>query len=114
MLFPTQRGMTVDVWDSIPDTTNAQESMHFRLYAAQGKKHNLLDGLEKLYAVAFMMEHQYDGVLSKLHNMPMITRLTIREEGAWIQYGKPEPWKAVKARIGWTKPTHAPGKEKKT
>jgi len=73
ILFESQRVMDVVIWDSIPDTTNAEEAMHWRLYAAAGKNHDFFEGLECLRAVSQHFEQLYQARLSKLH----FTRLII-------------------------------------
>jgi len=48
MLFTPFHAMSEDAWNSILDTTNAEEAMHWKLYATVGKNHVLLEGLEGL------------------------------------------------------------------
>ena len=52
MLFESRKTMDAQIWESIPDTNNAEEAMHWKLYSAAGKKHLFLNGLNALYAVA--------------------------------------------------------------
>jgi hypothetical protein len=52
ILFESQRVMDIAIWDSIPDSTNAEEAMHWKLYSAAGRNHNFFEGLRSLYAVA--------------------------------------------------------------
>ena len=59
MLFKAHRKMEIDIWDSIPVTTNAEEAMHWKLYAATGRNHSFLEGLQALYAVAAYYECTY-------------------------------------------------------
>ena len=33
MLFESEREMDVEIWESIPKTTNAEEVMHWKLYS---------------------------------------------------------------------------------
>lgn len=57
MLFPSHRIMNLALWNSIPDTTNAEEAMHWKLYAALGKLWALLNGLKALYKFAEHYRH---------------------------------------------------------
>jgi hypothetical protein len=52
MLFTPFCAMSKDAWNSILDTTNAEEAMHWKLYAAVGKNHALLEGLKGLWRFA--------------------------------------------------------------
>ena len=54
MLFESERRMEADIWDSIPDTTNAEEAMHWTLYCGFGRKHEFFAGLN---ALARFTEH---------------------------------------------------------
>jgi hypothetical protein len=58
--------MDISIWDSIPDTTNAEEAMHWKLYAAAGKNHTFFEGLRSLRAVSQHYEELYQARLSKL------------------------------------------------
>lgn len=64
MLFESARKMDIDIWESIPDDNNAEEAMHWRLYRACGRNHELIEGLYALYKVAIYFEKQYDNELS--------------------------------------------------
>ncbi|KAF8169466.1 hypothetical protein K438DRAFT_1615125, partial [Mycena galopus ATCC 62051] len=59
MLFPALRKMTPELWDSIPDTSNAEEAMHWKLYAAVGNSHGVLAGLRALAKFAEYYESQF-------------------------------------------------------
>jgi hypothetical protein len=52
MIFESQKLMDASIWDAIPDTTNAEEAMHWKLYAAARRKHSFFEGLKALYAIA--------------------------------------------------------------
>ena len=65
ILFESQRIMDIAIWDSIPDTTNAEEAMHWKLYAAAGKNHTFFEGLRSLQAVSHHYEQLYEARLSK-------------------------------------------------
>ncbi|KAJ3903467.1 hypothetical protein F5879DRAFT_147757, partial [Lentinula edodes] len=93
MLFETHTQMEPDIWTSIPNTTNAQEAQHWKLYSAVGRDHGLLEGLEALHAVA----------------ETTVKLFTANLEGGLIRYGKAEPWKAMINLIGRSKPSRAPG-----
>jgi hypothetical protein len=47
-IFSALRDMPEDRWIRLPDTTNAEEAQHFKLYSALGKNHSLISGLEAL------------------------------------------------------------------
>jgi hypothetical protein len=112
MLFESQRVMDIAIWDTIPESTNAEEAMHWKLYCAAGKNHNFFEGLRSLHAVAMHYEKLYQARLSEwfrnssesimVYNNPFVS------EGVPIRYGQPERWKKVCDRIGRTKPTRAP------
>ncbi|KAJ7658638.1 hypothetical protein DFH06DRAFT_1407053, partial [Mycena polygramma] len=77
MLFKPFREMPVHEWDSIPNTTNPQESQHFKIYSAIGKKHALIPGLKGLRQLA----HHYHMLANAVSG------------GIRIRYGKAEAWK---------------------
>ena len=52
MLFTSQRRMEPAIWDSIPDTTNAEEAMHWKLYASIGRDHSLMEGIRSILRFA--------------------------------------------------------------
>lgn len=56
MLFESERKMDIEIWDSIPDTNNAEEAMNWKLYSACGRDHAFLEGMRNLYAVAHYYE----------------------------------------------------------
>lgn len=56
MIFPAFRTMESNHWESIPDTTNAEESLHSALYNAVGKDHDMLSGLDQLFQFANAMQ----------------------------------------------------------
>jgi hypothetical protein len=51
--------MDIAIWDAIPTTTNAEEAMHWKLYAARGRNHLFMEGLRALYSVAAYYERTY-------------------------------------------------------
>lgn len=51
---------------SLPETTNAEEAMHWKIYAGLGKKLPLMDGLVGLYAFVRHYEWMTAGVNSGL------------------------------------------------
>lgn len=65
ILFKTERQMDPEIWDSIPDTTNAEEAMHWKLYSAAGKDQWFMDGMHVLYAVESHFHRQYTATISK-------------------------------------------------
>ena len=65
MLFGLERDMDLEIWDSLPNTTNAEEAMHWKLYSACGRDHSSLEGMNALYAVATHYQQLVDGVSSE-------------------------------------------------
>lgn len=45
MLFPPFQKMKTGLFQAMPDSTNAEEAMHAKLYATVGKRYNLMEGL---------------------------------------------------------------------
>lgn len=66
MLFESQKLMDPMIWDSIPDTTNAEEAMNWKLYSAAGRDHDFFNGLHGLYAVAVYYANLYNAYDRKL------------------------------------------------
>jgi hypothetical protein len=64
MLFASQRKMDPHIWDRMPDTTNAEEAMHWKLYSAVGRNLSLMEGLRGLHAVAEYYLRIYTASLS--------------------------------------------------
>ena len=64
MLFESKRKMDTDIWESIPESTNAEEAMHWKLYAAAGRNHAFFEGLVSLHAVAVYFERLYKAEMS--------------------------------------------------
>ncbi|KXN93409.1 hypothetical protein AN958_00328 [Leucoagaricus sp. SymC.cos] len=52
MLLEARRTMEDKRWKGLPDTTNAQESMHWYIYQAVGKNHGFIGGLMSLVILA--------------------------------------------------------------
>lgn len=67
LLFESERKMDIDLWNSIPDTNNAEESMHWKLYSACGRDHLFLEGIHSLYSVAAYYEKLYNAATSKFY-----------------------------------------------
>lgn len=59
MIFQSQIVMDAFIWASIPDTTNAEEAMHWRLYCGAGRDHELIQGLYALYSMARYFERLF-------------------------------------------------------
>lgn len=59
MLFESQHRMEAVIWESLPDSTNAEEAMHFSMYSQQGKDHDFLPGWIALRKIArrSIMQH---------------------------------------------------------
>jgi hypothetical protein len=65
MLFKSHREMGNSLWNSLPDTTNPEEALHFSMYSAMGKHQNFLVGLEKIYKWVEDLSKKYNAVLGK-------------------------------------------------
>jgi hypothetical protein len=76
-LFKSHREMDEDIWNSMPDTNNAEEAMHGKIYRAVGKDLDILKGISQLCAFAQTVEKTYASAIS----------------GRRTRHGKPEPWK---------------------
>lgn len=61
MLFTSERTMEPVLWDSLPDSTNAEEAMHHKIYSAVGRDHNLISGINGLEAFARHYEQLITG-----------------------------------------------------
>lgn len=66
MLFESHRMMDINLWNSLPATTNAEEAMHFRIKMAIGYDMSFLDGLDGLYRFTSMLELKMKGSLGML------------------------------------------------
>ena len=66
LLFVSQRRMEPELWESIPDTTNVEEVMHWKLYVAAGCNHDFLEGMYALYSVASYYQRIYSASLCML------------------------------------------------
>ncbi|KAJ6484866.1 hypothetical protein C8R45DRAFT_1147891, partial [Mycena sanguinolenta] len=96
MLFPAFRIMNPELWKSIPDTTNPEEAMHWKIYcsistyAAIGTAMSLLDGLRALHKFAEHYQHLFDA----------------SSHGVKIFYGQDrQHWKSTAEKLGYTKPS---------
>ncbi len=65
MLFGSERVMKQSLWESLADTTNAEEAMHWSFYCAAGKHHTFLDGFLALKKIADTFEKKYNAASSK-------------------------------------------------
>ncbi|KAF5310768.1 hypothetical protein D9619_008108 [Psilocybe cf. subviscida] len=88
MLFESERRMDLDIWDSIPSTTNAEEAMHWTLYCGFGRKHEFFTGLRALARFIQHIEKEYRMV----------------KTGGKTRYGKPEHHKKIYKYKGTTHP----------
>ncbi|KAJ6523273.1 hypothetical protein DFH09DRAFT_1420994, partial [Mycena vulgaris] len=99
MIFPSFRVMEASLWESIPDTTNAEEAMHWKLYAAVGKSLGLMEGLNALVKFAAYYSAQFDA-----------KKRWLNPYGIKIHYGvNREHWKATAELHGRTKYSRQPG-----
>ncbi|OAV97894.1 hypothetical protein PTTG_25866 [Puccinia triticina 1-1 BBBD Race 1] len=92
-LFPSRWVMledSPDGDDGLPNTTNAQESMHRVYYMFSAGKKHLFHGMMELYGFVMALERDY---LAVMRGMP-------------IEYGtRPQKQIDVSQSIGWIKPT---------
>ena len=65
MIFRSHREMQESSWDALPDTTNAEESMHWCLYSAVGNNLETMTGLASLVTFAASFQQMYDDARSK-------------------------------------------------
>lgn len=107
MLFSSQRLMEEHVVESMPNTTNAEEAMHWRFYSAAGRDHSFMHGMKSLYKIAVDFERQFEAVNSMYLNVFIHLRTNNFPEGIPIRYRRPEAWKVTAAEIGRTKQTRA-------
>ena len=84
MLFKPFRTMKEDLWKQLPDTTNAEEAMHFRLYSGLGRNLGLMEGLEGLFSFVNLLEMQ--GIA--------------KQSGIPVAYGTMKPWTKNAHRLG--------------
>ncbi|KAJ7658185.1 hypothetical protein DFH06DRAFT_1407814 [Mycena polygramma] len=105
MLFPAFRVMNPELWDSIPETTNAEEAMHWKLYAAIGRFLSLLDGMKRLYKFAEHYQRLFDAAGRELYTNPFELQLKDRNlDGVKIFYGRDrQSWKRAAEKFGTTK-----------
>ncbi|KAH6889065.1 hypothetical protein BKA70DRAFT_1541345 [Coprinopsis sp. MPI-PUGE-AT-0042] len=75
-IFASQRIMQPILWDALPDSTNAEEAIHWTLYSGAGRDHSFIDGLKALHAMAVYFERIFNHA----------------ERGGLIRYGQ-KPWK---------------------
>ena len=66
MLFESERQMDIEIWESIPKTTNAEEAMHWKLYSGCGRDHGFMEGMLSLYKVAEYYQRLLEGSLREL------------------------------------------------
>ncbi|KAJ7366156.1 hypothetical protein DFH08DRAFT_678760 [Mycena albidolilacea] len=114
MLFPAARKMSPELWDSIPDTSNAEEAMHWKIYAAVGNSFSLLDGLRALVQFAEYYESQSNAKKRK-HSFAILGLLLKVSDGVKIHYGEDRQyWKRTAEVHGRTKLSRLPGSGKRT
>ncbi|OAV99987.1 hypothetical protein PTTG_25128 [Puccinia triticina 1-1 BBBD Race 1] len=92
MLFPSKQAMitnSANSQDGLPDTTNAQESMHRLYYMISEGKKCLIIGMAQLYAFVKTLEDDWHAVM----------------RGVSIEYGaKNKTQQDLALSIGWQKP----------
>ena len=64
MIFRSMRKMDEALWDAIPNSTNAEESMHWVLYRSVGKRCPPLEGIAGLVTFASSFEQMYEDEIS--------------------------------------------------
>ncbi|KAF7315333.1 hypothetical protein MIND_00047900 [Mycena indigotica] len=87
MLFECARSMHPELWKSLPETTNAEEAMHHRIYRMVGRHLSLNKGIPGLIAIVKTFERQYKAGLA----------------GYRLRYGKERIWVSKKLRFGRSK-----------
>lgn len=68
VLFESHRIMPEALWRALPDTTNAEESMHNKIYQGIGNKHTLMDGLTRLRLFVDLLANQSDSAKSEFRH----------------------------------------------
>ena len=56
--------MEEHIVESIPNTMNAEEAMHWRFYSTAGRAHSFMHGMMLLYKIATDFERQFEAVNS--------------------------------------------------
>ncbi|KAF5358855.1 hypothetical protein D9757_013954 [Collybiopsis confluens] len=89
MLFESRREMPSDLWRALPDTTNAEEAMHFSMYSQQGRKHDFLEGWKAIAKIVETFQRKFNAA----------------QIGQPLYWGKAalQTRNELKARIGRTK-----------
>ncbi|CAA7259307.1 unnamed protein product [Cyclocybe aegerita] len=64
-LFESERVMDIEIWTSLPSTTNAEEAMHWKLYCACGRNHPFFEGLEALFKVTKYFQERHEAASSE-------------------------------------------------
>ena len=109
MIFRSKREMDGELWDALPDTTNAEESMHWCLYQAVGCKLETFEGLTGLVQFADSFQRMYEDARSEhlisFLNKPRPQLCCI--DGVPLDYGKPERWTELFESLGTTHPGRA-------
>jgi hypothetical protein len=114
MLFPAARKMSPELWDSIPDTSNAEEAMHWKIYAAVGNSFSLIEGLRALVQFAEYYESQSNAKKRK-HSFAILGLQLKVSDGVKIHYGEDRQyWKRTAEVHGRTKLSRLPGSGKRT
>ena len=67
MIFPAIQNMSPELRDKLPSSTNGAESNHWLLYRACGEKHDLVEGIERLYKYVGEIERLYKSVQSEFY-----------------------------------------------
>ncbi|KAF5368795.1 hypothetical protein D9757_012291 [Collybiopsis confluens] len=68
MIFASQRLMNLDHAQLLPNTTNAEESMHAKIYALVGKHHELIPGLDGLLQAEKWHHSKWDNAIVGIPN----------------------------------------------
>ena len=67
MIFRSMRLMDQALWDAIPETTNAEEAMHWVLYCSAGYHREAIEGIAGLMAFADSFQNMYEDEIGKLY-----------------------------------------------
>ncbi|KAF5338776.1 hypothetical protein D9757_014991 [Collybiopsis confluens] len=106
MLFVSRRRMPERLWSALPETTNAEEAMHFSMYSQQGRKHDFIDGWIPLKKIADTFQRKYNAASGE-PSIPTVLLLFSNKDpvGQPLHWGKTDLQRRnkLKAEIGRTK-----------
>lgn len=111
MIFRSMRLMDDRLWNAIPDTTNAEESMHWCLYSAVGFGHDALSGILGLVMFVEDFRHMYNDFSRELRfhilHLCIPNSVHISLDGRKIDYGESGRWNKYFETLGTTHPSRS-------